>query len=277
MTIRLNKTGNKIDMNDFFLLSDGTLGGKTIKRNSLMDGDFIDMKLTNISNKFLTMVDNDEKSNKVILKSRRTGARQALSYNAQGELITDGKCLTYSNETEPVFFGECTDTKKQKWHMYDNKISPQYDNNKCLTSEKDSVYVKQCKNDDNQTWTSGGTDDTDASDYVWDKYHGKTVVLVESNNPWYVNTDQTVRLENIYSGNHISDDVGYRNNADFKSRFIMDPNGHHLGYGASYADRQGESCDKIEQFNGTVNEDNQIIFMMLCLLFTIIVYKVWNK
>jgi len=276
MTIKV-KTGNKIDTNEFFLLSDGTMGVKTIKRNALMTDDFVDMKLTHTSNKFLTMIDG-EQTNKAVIKSKRSGSHQALSYNTQGELITDSKCMTYSDETNPVFFDDCTNNKKQKWHIFDNKVSPQHNSEKCLTVENDSVYIKQCtENNDNQSWTTGATDDSDAT-YAWNKYRGKSVVLVESNNPWYVNSDQTVQLEIIDSDTDFHNDVKYRSNADFKSEFIMDPNGHHLGFGSSYADRLGDPCDKIEQFNENANnEDNQLIFIMLCILFMIIIYKVWNK
>lgn len=272
------RTGNKLDTNNFFLLSNGVSGVKIIKKNTLMTSDFIDMKLSNTSNKLLTMIVNGEQTNKAAIKSKRSGSHQTLSYNTQGELMTDNKCMTYSDELSPVFFDDCTNNKKQKWDIFDNKISPQHNSEKCLTAEDDSVYVKQCtENNDNQSWVTGATDDSDLT-YAWDKYRGKSVVLVESNNPWYINSDQTVQLEIVDTDSNFHNDVKYRPNADFKSEFIMDPNGHHLGYGTSYADRLGDPCDKIEQFSGnTNNEDNQLIFIMMCILFVIVIYKIWNK
>jgi Ricin-type beta-trefoil lectin domain. len=228
------------------------------------------MKLTHAMDKYVTMIDGN-----AVLKPEQESAHQSLSYNVQGELITSGKCLTYLDENYPVFYGPCAGDKKQKWHIFDNKISPQHDNHKCLTVKDNSLYIKQCnESNDKQNWTVENTNIINSS---WDKYHGKTVVLVESNNPWYINNDTTDVMENKYKENMLPNKIGFKKYADYKTNFVINANGPHMGYGVSYADRTGVPCDKIEQFDeGVLDNNNQIICIMLCVLFIIIIYKIWK-
>lgn len=184
------------------------------------------MKLTNISNKNLNMTDNQ--SGKLSYK---------LSYNVQGDMIVGGK------------------------------ISPQQYDTKCLTvGDNNGIYLKQYQNLYEQIWNTEKSDVDTSSEYSWDKYHGKTVVLVESDTPWYINEDNK-------DEQNINNDVKYRNHSDYKSKIVLDHTSPNLGYGYSYADRQGISCDKIERYEGNNTDNNQIIFIILLILLLIIIWK----
>lgn len=276
-----NETTDGLEQNDFSLLGATKLGIKTINKNKLLTNDMKTMRIVNSSNKYLT--DSDDESTKPYakLKLKQKSLKQNFSYNAQGELISNGKCLTYENENEKAYFSNCdSNNKKQKWTIANNKISPTEDFSKCLESSDDNVSIQKCDKSIDQLWESEDIDIATSSDYTWDKYQGKTVVLVESDNPWYINEDVThqKKIKNI---NYIPvDDIGYRFNADFKSTRVLDITQPHIGFGHSIADRDGISCSKvkqIEKFDGKESDDNQIIVIIMLIIIILIIYKLYAK
>lgn len=124
------------------------------------------------------------------------------------------------------------------------------------------------------------TDDMDSSrssfDYSWSKFQGKTVVLVENENPWFINKDQAFRQR--YNENQkLFDDINYRDHADYKSLFRLDSESPTLGYGYSYSDRLGTNCKNTEHFENTNSSDCQIIWIVVCLIIFLIIYKFYKK
>lgn len=276
-----NEATDGLEQNEFSLLSATKLGIKTINKNKLLNNDMKTMRLVNSSNKYITDIDNESTKSYAKLKLKQRSLKQNFSYNAQGELISNGKCLTYENDNENAYFSSCDpNNKKQKWTIANNKISPAEDFSKCLKSDDDDISIQKCDKSIDQLWETEDADLATSSDYTWDKYQGKTVVLVESDNPWFINEDVTypVKIKNI---NYIpTDDVGYRFNADFKSTRVLDGKKPHLGFGHSIADRDGISCSKvkqIEKFDGKASEDNQIIVIIMLIIIVLIIYKLYAK
>ncbi len=131
-----------------------------------------------------------------------------------------------------------------------------------------------------------------STDYNWDKYHGKTVVLVENDNPWFVNSDTTTQQHYNTNDTVLNDNIevvshdnvlAYGNNLDYKSNFVMDTNSPNLGYGYSFASRKGVPCNKnnnlIEGF-GTPNNDctdMQIIALIVFMAIVLMLYKLWKN
>lgn len=267
---------DNLDATEFSLLSSSKIGFFSINRNKLLKKEYRNVKLLNDNDKYLTFVDSDVKT-----KPSNNSLQQSFSYNAQGELTTDGKCLTYNNNS--VLVETCDkqhSNDNQKWLLTQNKILPSNDFGKCLevSNNNPNVYLRECDDASKmQNWSTENTDSNSSDDYVWDKYQGKSVVLVENDNPWYVNTDTTIQQLHIKQPLNLRDDVKYKNNQDFESKFIMDPNNPSLGYGYSFSDRGGIPCSSIEGFGNISSLKNptdvQIIFIILLLALIIFIYK----
>lgn len=167
------------------------------------------MKLTNDINKFLTKNNNNSKSQTKLFSSN-----QNVSYTTQGELIIDNKCLTFDNN-DNVYFDDCSDKtlKNQSWdlNLDENKISPYNNKNKCLSSDADKL--KYCDSDESIYWNTEQNDVEHSDDYNLPQYKGKSVVLVDSNNPWYLNKDITIPM-NYYNNLKLTGEQ-YHNSAVF--------------------------------------------------------------
>lgn len=296
LILELDKiTDNKIDVNDYNLLSVPDINGiKTIKKSEISQHTDKNIKLMNVSNKYLTMIDND---NEQIAKSRTKlgSSKQTLSYNAQGELITDGKCLTY-NKNNDVYFEPCNNNKTQKWNILNDKVKPQYKYDSCLSSSTDNdiINIQQCANNDEQSWNTESSDVTNSSDYVLPQHNGKSIVLVSVDSPFYLNTDVTTPMAykkdelNLMENTKIGDikEVIIPAHAE-PSKFVLDINSPHLGYGHSYASRQGTQCTQqmidnkfdnpsiaknaIEGFNGGNKSNDENVNMQIILILLLII------
>ena len=259
-----------------------------------MDNSDNDFKLVGNDNKYLTVVNTTGEMTPV-LKPKQHELNQTFSYNAQGDLIFDNKCLTYNVKNQNIYFDSCDAKKKialsdnipatflskaenknknKKWIIANNNVSPSNDLNKCLESgENDNVLIGNCNDSDEQIWIIEDTDDIE-SDYALNKYHGKTVVLVESDNPWYINQDVTIPQKMGNGKLNLYDIAKYRDNSNFKSTRILDSESPNLGLGNSYADRLGTKCNRIENFGEYKNNNYQIL---ICIIIIIIIFLLLKK
>lgn len=153
-----------------------------------MNDDF--MKLTNISNKYLTNIDNEAK-----MKSKLYSKNQQVLYSMQGELMVNDKCLTSDISGNNVYFDECRKDKNQSWELYGDRITLLNGKNKCLASDDEKLKVIDCSNNNEmQSWNIEQPDVNRSSDFILPTYKGKMVVLVDSDKPWYLNNDTTIPL-----------------------------------------------------------------------------------
>lgn len=274
------QSNDDLDTTEFNLLASPKLGFKTIARNELLSNKSRNIKLLNANNNYLSFVDSEAKT-----KQLQTSVPQSFTYNAQGELTTDGKCLSYSNNSVSV--QKCDNkNKNQKWLLSQNKILPSNDFNKCLeanlSSGESPVYLKECSDSSlGQSWGTENSDSDSSFEYTWDKYQGKTVVLVENDNPWYVNSDTTIQKPVKLPPFKLYDDIKYRENDDYKSDFIIDKNDPTLGFGYSFADRSGIPCNQINGIEGfgsikKYSTDIQIICIIIIIALLLIFYKYWQ-
>ena len=189
-----NIIDDDISINDFGLLSYYPNGIKTINRNKLFTGKK-NIKLLSTSNKYLTMTD----TNDLKQKSKKYSSKQTFSYNAQGELTNEDKCLTFDPKDMSVYFDLCGENKTQKWNILEQKISPVYKFDKCLSSDtssinSDDISLETCQsNATEQQWNTEPSDMSTSGDYVLPTYGGKVVVLVENDNPFYLNKENTIQ------------------------------------------------------------------------------------
>jgi hypothetical protein len=230
------------------------------------------IKLVNNSNKYLTNSDD----NYLEVKSKQTGLKQKFSYNVQGELVTNNKCVTANDDS--VYLGSCTDADTQKWQYNNGIITPQDKTDKCLEAVNGKIVLKNCDNSEFQRWNKENTDEND--NFTWQKYKGKNVVLVESDNPWYLYNNDKYELK--YNSAPLDNNLKYRDNAEFYNMQVLDSNKPNLGLGYSYADRQSIGCNKIEGFNGE-NDDsyshnnNNMLIAIIVLLILFLVFHFFIK
>lgn len=225
------------------------------------------IKLSNISNKYMTMIDGQPK-----MKDKIFSNNQSVSYSTQGELIIDDKCLT--QESGKVYFDNCKNEKKQLWKINHNKIYSMESPEICLSTSGENIKLSKCSEKDENVdvsvdenvdvsidenkWSVEESDVEKTSDYKPIKYKGKTIVLVDSENPWYLNYDTTIPIQ--YNKKQIMTPKHYRENSDFGSHENLE----------------------FEHFNNKINKkiqdnesssQNQIIFLLLIIVIILIAYK----
>lgn len=219
------------------------------------------IKIVNKSDKYLTMVDNEPK-----MKSKLFSKNQNVSYNVQGELIINDSCLT-AKQNNDVKFDKCSKTKDQMWSLDNNKIYPDSAQNMCLFTNNEKLGLKKCQeddqngSDDNIKMSIEDSDTEKTSDYRMKEYKGKTIVLVESDNPWYLNKDTTIPMK--YNKKLNLTTKQYRNNADF----------------GSYTNSEFEHFEpenNSENYNDSISQ-NYVIFLLLALAIFLYIYKKIKK
>lgn len=286
----LIRTDNLIDkitsINEFHSITHPTVEKFTILRGRAFAG-HTGFKVLSNEGKYITHSINGEDI--LTLRTKEYKNQQQVSYNPQGELVMDNKCLT-ANDDLSVSLKNCSPTDqfyrdyntKQKWYPTKNKIVSQY-NDKCLTAESDdTLKLNDCNGAENQNWSYEQTAQTDPRDYSWKNYKGKMVVLVHSEDPWYVNTDITEQVQYDKSDPELNK-VVYKN-ADYKANFKYDLSREDLGYGHSFASRKGEKCsfdsmgNRIEGFNGDDSQYIKIINLIASIMLIIlIVYMIYKR
>lgn len=95
------------------------------------------------------------------------------------------------------------------------------------------------------------------SSYRLKKIKGKTIVLVESDNPWYLNKDKTIQIP--YKKNIRLTENLYRPNADY----------------GSYENK--EYFDSKKKIKTQEKNQNQIIFLLFILFLLLFMYKKFYK
>jgi hypothetical protein len=242
-----------LDYNDFGLLSMEKFGIKTFPM------------ITKINNKYQLI---NKIENEIILLDNDIMAKQALhklsqkySYNTQGELINDN----------------------QIWNLFE--------------SVDQHAQDQQDKHDQSTTtleWDidSGSIDYVRSDDYTWQKYKGKTLVLVENDNPWFVNSESAQKINVISDDSKIfnktqQNDISHyqpnflinlRNNEDYKTKFVMNKTDPTMGYGYSYRSRGGNPCNIIENFDNMQNNnsDSNNIFIIILFFILLIFIYLWK-
>jgi hypothetical protein len=232
------------------------------------------IKLTNIPNKYMTMIDGEPKMRNKIFSNN-----QSVSYNTQGELIIDDQCLT--QKSGKVYFDKCKNEKKQLWKIDNNKIYSLNSPEMCLSTLGENVTIKQCSNNENENeneddnkWIIEESDIEKTSDYKPIKYKGKTIVLVDSENPWYLNYDTTIPIE--YSKKQDITQKQYRNDSDYGSDENLEF--EHFNNNNKNNNINIKEENKIsENKESTSQNQNQIIFLLLIIVVILIVYKHLQK
>jgi len=103
-----------------------------------------------------------------------------------GKVEYDGKCL----DANSLELTDCNDVDPEKWILFGNSIM-NVDSKQCLDFNKESFSLKTCDATEKNHFFSSQGDNDDNKYPRWEKKFGKNVVLVSSDNPWYLNRDTT--------------------------------------------------------------------------------------
>jgi hypothetical protein len=267
-----------------------------------------EFKLKDYDNRYITNLDDD-----LVLRDKNYERYQQIIYTSNGELNINNKCINMEDNGK-LSLKKCENKIEQKWYPIDNNIVSEK-NNQCISSINQELLVDDCSNLDRETkeWTFENISGFGVNDYQYPKNRGKRVVLVNSDNPWYVNKDITQIIpymeykdveeaekkiqikenreqERIDENNELLIDQSnfdlhmmdprYSKSAKFISKFNLDPTRQDMGYGYSYASRQGKKCDEniVEGFDyNYFNTQNIILFTTIVILIIFIVKYVNYK
>lgn len=110
-----------------------------------------------------------------------------VNFLPDGRVEVNKRCLDTNNNGD-ISTVDCVDTPVQQWQFNDGNIIHR-NSGKCLSTEQ-PFTLSECN-----TKKSGSFIDSEEPDVKFPKWHkkfGKNVVLVSSDNPWYINTNTTV-------------------------------------------------------------------------------------
>jgi hypothetical protein len=102
------------------------------------------------------------------------------------------------------------------------------------------------------------------SDYRLKQIKGKTIVLVESDNPWYLNKDETIQLP--YKKNIRLTNKQYRNDADYGSY-----------ENSEYFNGKIKKKNNIYNNQEQTQSQNHIILLLVLFLVLLFIYKKYTK
>jgi len=259
MKTKFNNIGNYLtNMNEFFLLGISTINRYTINRIKLLPINK-NIRLSSKINSANNIITNTD--NKVQLKPYNYDF-QDINYTVNGELKMGNNCLTTNNTDDNyVYLTQCNNNKNQQWYPYKysnaNSFVSNYDDS-CLTNENGKLLTKKCDNNNNQSWyveqLQKVVEDTKQDYYQkWYTKKGKKVILIEPNNPWYINKKRVIEPEGVIRQHRLELNKNDYDNAKYESSFMMDTNRLDMGYGHSYAERGGKPCACVEDCNKIQN------------------------
>tara|TARA_Y100000780_G_scaffold179369_1_gene164758 strand:- start:61513 stop:61980 length:468 start_codon:yes stop_codon:yes gene_type:complete len=134
-------------------------------------------------------------------------------------------------------------------------------------------------------------EDNNSENINWITQSGKYVKLVQPDTPWYIVNDKYLRPEGtVQIKQRELNQVDYRNNADFKSNFVLDTTRPDMGYGTVYTDRAGQPCkceDDCDNVAKNVYEgfstnsmdwnNNKLVWILVILAIIMILFKIKDK
>lgn len=243
------------NMNEFKLLTYYDSKKITIKRTKILNKDYLVKIISNKNNKIISK----NNSGKLLLDNdtQVIDDYQAINYSIQGELRMGNECIGVSindNVNDKfVYLQECNDNDGQKWFPYLGHFVSQYDGS-CLDTDDKNLLVSKCKRKKGQEWKTNNlrtviSKHNQEYDKQWKTRHGKNVVLLQPDNPWYVRIKNKQRTpEGIVKQNIVKlNETEYRANADVHSKFMLDTNNPSMGYGYSLEQRKGRPCSCLNE------------------------------
>ena len=216
---------NYTNYNEFYLLGSHNIPRKTIYRARFIKKNKI-LKIKNIyGNKYL----NKNNMDNIIFTTNPTN----IVYTTDGQININNKCLEriYANENNlSILLKECNDSDAQKWFPLGipNTISnPEYN----IVSQNDMLYMTLLSDGDDEmkkniiaTENLNGNKkqifkfENIKNDNIIFNKNNSQMMLVESNNPWYINKLNTnplkLHVNNLHENDSFQDLITNDSDAD---------------------------------------------------------------
>jgi hypothetical protein len=109
---------------------------------------------------------------------------------------------------------------------------------------------------------------------VYNNSSEKHLVLVDSDDPWYINKNDNIELKYISNENYFGVKNKYLEGAKFKTNIKLNASDPILGYGYSYADRKNVI---IEKFSNNKDKSNYIILLIFGIIIILFIYNIYLK
>lgn len=268
--VKMHFGGSKIRGNEFNILSYFTDGLWTIVVSKFMDHESY-FKYSNTNGKYLSSI------NSTLSMKDSKDNMQNIRYTSDGQLMIDNKCITVNNGKLILSVRSNTDLN-QKWVKKADKFMSLSDSNfnKCLGIDKNNnVVLKNCPK--SVEWDFQNVDYIDVRNPKWKSVKGKSLVLVDRNDPWFLNKDIVDVIE--HPGNGKISPIGYDLVKDDQtpSRIGGTPKKNRSSFSDGYFD--GDQKDKIiETFDDeSDSSDNFLLILLSIVLLIVIIIRIRRK
>lgn len=202
-----------------------------------------------------------------------------ITYTDEGYLMIGDKYIglktNKTNAKNNKVYLNKTKSLVNKWYFYKNNIISQY-NKLCLKIHLNYLITVRCnKNlkwnveivDNKQLYDEDNDDYSIESDYI---VPDNPYVTVDENNPWYVN--KVKRPAELIKRSNELNELSYKNYGNYKSKFKLDKNREHGGYGHSYVSRLGKPCN--EHFTvSSINDNNICVVLSVIIIILLLCYR----
>lgn len=250
-------------LNEYSSMSNVNYGYWTVDKSKFYPNmnEINEFRLVNNDGKYITY----GTDNNIMLKDRNYNynKNQLVHYNSIGQLVMGDKCVTTGNDNSLKLLSCNKNNLNQKFFIDEDNIMSAV-NNKCLTSFDSNLKMNECLNADEQKFNIevDNYNYQDQPDQIWKNYKGKSVVLTVNDNPWYLNSDLTIPVNNKSSPEIIKKYLNQKNN-NLSNKLIANKN-------------------IVENFEvNNKNDFNQylkiIILIVSILLIVFLVFKLKNK
>lgn len=269
---------NGVDsLNEYSNMSNANYGYWTIDKSKFYPdmNEINDFRIINNDGRYITY----DANNNVVLRDRNynLNPKQLIHYNSIGQLVMGDKCVTSGDDNTLKLLSCNKNNLKQKFFIDDENIISA-ETNKCLTSYDTELRMNECKNKDEQKFSIevDNYNFIEQPDQIWKNYKGKSVVLTVNDNPWYLNKDLTIPINNNSNPNIIKkylDNNNYSPNK-FNSNDVL------------YTDTENKLIPKLNNMNLIKenfenNQDNNYLkivgLVILIILIIFLVFKLKNK
>lgn len=257
--IKMDFPTGKVAGNELNILNIKSDGLWMILRHKFTRGNN-NFKLIGLNGKYLS-----SDNNKLQLKEGNT-TNQNVSYNVQGELVMGNMCIT-TNDNKEVYLEKCSKKSGQKWSPYNGNYISMMDNkfNTCLSvGNRNNIVASECDPRKESEWTQQDIDGADIANYTWPTAKGKTVVLVEKDDPWFLNKDIVGNVTHVPHKFSVSAPYDTSQAHTSESKYNKTPTDFIRGY--SYA----EQAKNIEGFGDTENNNDTFSIILLIIIILIL-------
>lgn len=179
------------------------------------------------------------------------------------------------NKKKLITFNILNENDNESVDSYDS-----YDSKDSYDSYETSSKIRKIENFDGNTEGEQVLDNDENKN--WNQYKSRSLVLVESNNPWYINKNDTIPIKYIKNDDYFNRGYHkYSEGSSYDSNIELDGASPTMGYGYSFADRRKvQKPEKIENFSDdsdNVDNTNYIIIILFIVIALLFLYNVYYK